>query len=33
MLHTADFDADEDSLVLGVRAMTALLWDHLERAR
>jgi amidohydrolase len=33
MLHTADFDADEDSLVLGVRAMTALVWDHLERGR
>jgi amidohydrolase len=33
MLHTPEFDADEDSLVLGVRAMTALVWDHLERAR
>jgi amidohydrolase len=31
-LHTADYDVDESSLLTGVRAMTATLLDHLERA-
>jgi len=31
-LHTAEFDADEDSLVVGVKAMANLLLDYLERA-
>ena len=31
MLHTADFDADEASLVIGVRAMTTLVLDYLAR--
>jgi amidohydrolase len=29
-LHTADYDADENSLVTGVIAMTSLVWDYLE---
>lgn len=29
-LHTAEYDVDEDCLVTGVKAMTALLWDYLE---
>lgn len=30
MLHTAEFDADEDALVVGVKAMANLLLDYLE---
>lgn len=30
-VHTPEFDGDEDSLVVGVRAMTALLLDYLEK--
>ena len=34
MIHTEDFDIDEDVLPLGVRALSTLLWDELEqRAR
>jgi amidohydrolase len=29
--HTPDFDADEDSLVIGVKAMSNVLLDYLER--
>jgi amidohydrolase len=32
-LHTADYDADETSLVTGVRVMTNLVFDYLERKR
>lgn len=31
MLHTSEFDADEDSLTVGVRVMTHLVLDYLER--
>ncbi len=31
MIHTEDFDIDEDVLPLGVRAMSTLLWDELLR--
>ena len=31
MIHTAEFDADEECLVVGVRAMATALLDHLER--
>ncbi len=30
-LHTADYDIDEESLVVGVKAMTAIVLDALER--
>lgn len=30
-LHTADFDLDEDSLVIGVRAMSGVLLDYLDQ--
>jgi amidohydrolase len=30
-LHTADFDLDEESLVIGVRTMTTVVLDYLER--
>ena len=30
-LHTAEFDLDEDSLVIGVRAMSGVLLDYLDR--
>lgn len=30
-LHTAEFDLDEDSLVIGVRAMSSVLLDYLDR--
>jgi amidohydrolase len=30
-LHTSDYDVDEESLVVGVRAMTAIVLDALER--
>jgi amidohydrolase len=33
MLHTADFDADEASLPLGVKAMANLVFDYLDRHR
>ncbi len=33
MLHTADFDADEASLPIGVKAMTSLVFDYLDRHR
>jgi amidohydrolase len=32
-LHTADYDVDEESLVVGVKAMTAIAVDALERGR
>jgi amidohydrolase len=32
MIHTEDFDIDENVLPLGVRAMSTLMWDYLERA-
>ena len=31
MLHTADFDADEASLTVGVKAMTNLVLDYMDR--
>ncbi|HBY64288.1 MAG TPA: amidohydrolase [Solibacterales bacterium] len=31
MIHTADFDADEDALVVGVKAMSNVLLDWLEK--
>jgi amidohydrolase len=33
MIHTEDFDIDEAVLPLGVRAMSNLIWDYLERTR
>ena len=33
MLHTADFDADEDALPIGVKAMSNLVLDYLDRHR
>ncbi|MCC6859550.1 MAG: amidohydrolase [Bryobacterales bacterium] len=33
MLHTAEFDVDEESLLAGVRVMTAVLLDYLEQSR
>ncbi|MEX2264015.1 MAG: amidohydrolase [Bryobacteraceae bacterium] len=33
MLHTADYDADEASLLVGVKAMTNIVLDHLDRNR
>ncbi len=33
MLHTPDYDADESSLVAGVKAMTNVVLDYLERNR
>ncbi|MDX2150362.1 MAG: amidohydrolase [Bryobacteraceae bacterium] len=32
MIHTADFDADEDALAVGVKAMSNVLLDWLERS-
>ena len=31
MIHTPEFDADEDSLVIGVRVMSNVLLDYLDR--
>ena len=31
MLHTAEFDVDEESLVIGVKVMTSVLLDYLDR--
>jgi amidohydrolase len=31
MIHTPDFDVDEESLVIGVKAMSNVLMDYLER--
>ena len=31
MLHTAEFDVDEESLVIGVKVMTSVLLDYLAR--
>ena len=31
MVHTPDFDVDEDSLVIGVKVMANVLFDYLER--
>jgi len=31
MIHTAEFDVDEECLVVGVRVMATVLLDHLER--
>ena len=31
MIHTPDFDVDEDSLVVGVKVMTNVLLDYLDR--
>ena len=33
MLHTADFDADEDALPIGVKTMSNLVLDYLDRHR
>lgn len=33
MLHTAEFDVDEESLLAGVRVMTGVLLDYLEQSR
>jgi amidohydrolase len=33
MIHTEDFDIDEAVLPLGVRAMSTLVWDYLERTK
>ena len=33
MLHTTDFDADEDALPIGVKTMTNLVFDYLDRHR
>jgi amidohydrolase len=33
MLHTADYDVDETSLVTGVKVMTNIVFDYLERNR
>lgn len=30
-LHTAEFDVDEEAIVIGVRVMSNVLLDHLER--
>lgn len=32
-VHTPDFDVDEAALAIGVRGMTAMVWDYLERHR
>ena len=32
-LHTADYDVDEEALVVGVKAMTGIVWDAMERAQ
>jgi amidohydrolase len=32
-VHTPEFDIDEDALVVGVKAMTSILLDYLERPR
>jgi amidohydrolase len=31
MVHTPDFDVDEESLVIGVKMMTNVLLDYLDR--
>ena len=31
MIHTPEFDVDEDSLVIGVKVMSNVLLDYLER--
>jgi metal-dependent amidase/aminoacylase/carboxypeptidase family protein len=31
MIHTPEFDVDEESLVVGVRVMSNVLLDYLER--
>ena len=31
MIHTAEFDADEESLVIGVKVMSKVLLDYLDR--
>jgi amidohydrolase len=31
MIHTPEFDVDEESLVIGVKVMTSMLLDYLER--
>jgi amidohydrolase len=31
MIHTPEFDVDEDSLVIGVRVMSSVLLDYLDR--
>jgi amidohydrolase len=33
MIHTEDFDIDEAVLPVGVRAMSTLVWDYLERTK
>jgi metal-dependent amidase/aminoacylase/carboxypeptidase family protein len=33
MLHTADYDADESSLLVGVKVMTNVVLDYLDRNR
>lgn len=32
MIHTPEFDVDEDSLVIGVKLMSNVLLDYLDRA-
>jgi metal-dependent amidase/aminoacylase/carboxypeptidase family protein len=32
MIHTAEFDLDEDALVVGVKTMANVLLDYLDRA-
>lgn len=31
MIHTPEFDIDEESLVIGVKAMSNILFDYLDR--
>jgi metal-dependent amidase/aminoacylase/carboxypeptidase family protein len=31
MIHTAEFDADEEALVIGVKVMSNVLLDYLDR--
>ena len=31
MIHTPEFDVDEESLVIGVKVMTNVLLDYLDR--
>jgi amidohydrolase len=31
MIHTPEFDVDEESLVIGVKVMTSMVLDYLDR--
>ena len=33
MIHTPEFDLDEDSLVIGVKLMSNVLLDYLDKAK